>query len=122
MLIFSCPGEAVYVDDIPAPKDCLYGVFIYSTHPHAHIKSINFRPPLASRKVITVITSKDIPAGGKDIGSRFPMLGEEALFGDPVCEFTGQNIGVVVPDPKPFELNFRQIYKQQHSISFCAEF
>ena len=25
------PGEAVYVDDIPAPRDCLYGAFIYST-------------------------------------------------------------------------------------------
>jgi len=26
-------GEALYVDDIPAPKDCLYGAFIYSTPP-----------------------------------------------------------------------------------------
>jgi len=89
-------GEAVYVDDIPAPKDCLYGAFIYSTHPHAHVKAINFKSSLASQKVITVITAKDIPSGGQNVGSSFPGLGEEALFADPVAEFAGQNIGVVV--------------------------
>uniref|UniRef100_A0A453M0V1 FAD-binding PCMH-type domain-containing protein n=1 Tax=Aegilops tauschii subsp. strangulata TaxID=200361 RepID=A0A453M0V1_AEGTS len=72
-------GEAVYVDDIPAPKDCLYGAFIYSTHPHAHIKGVNFKSSLASQKVITVISAKDIPAGGRNVGSAFPMLGDEAL-------------------------------------------
>ncbi|VAI37753.1 unnamed protein product [Triticum turgidum subsp. durum] len=87
-------GEAVYVGDIPAPKDCLYGAFICSTHPHAHIKSVNFRSSLASQKVITVISAKDIPVGGKNVGSGFRMLGEEALFGDPVSEFAGQNIGI----------------------------
>ncbi|CAM0876727.1 unnamed protein product [Alopecurus aequalis] len=91
-------GEAVYVDDIPAPKDCLYGAFIYSTHPHAHIKGVNFKSSLAAKNVITVISAKDIPAGGKNVGSSFPMLGEEALFGDPVSEFAGQNIGVVIAE------------------------
>uniref|UniRef100_A0A0D9XHN4 FAD-binding PCMH-type domain-containing protein n=1 Tax=Leersia perrieri TaxID=77586 RepID=A0A0D9XHN4_9ORYZ len=79
-------GEAIYVDDIPAPKDCLYGAFIYSTHPHAHIKGVNFRSSLASQKVITVITAKDIPTGGQNVGSCFPMLGDEALFADPIAE------------------------------------
>jgi len=51
---------------------------------------------LASQKVITVITAKDIPRGGQNIGSSYPMLGEEALFADQVVEFAGQNIGVVV--------------------------
>jgi hypothetical protein len=88
-------GEAIYVDDIPAPKDCLYGAFIYSTHPHAHVKGINFKSSLASQKVITVITAKDIPSGGENVGSSI-MQGDEALFADPVAEFAGQNIGVVV--------------------------
>jgi indole-3-acetaldehyde oxidase len=86
----------VYVDDIPAPKDCLYGAFIYSTQPYAHVKGINFKTSIASKKVITVITAKDIPSGGENIGSNFPMLGDEALFADPIAEFAGQNIGVVV--------------------------
>ncbi|VAI23037.1 unnamed protein product [Triticum turgidum subsp. durum] len=95
-------GEAVYVDDIPAPKDCLYGAFIYSTHPHAHIKGVNFRPSLASEKVIGVITAKDIPAGGKNVGAGINMLGTEALFGDPVSEFAGQNIGIVIAETQKY--------------------
>ena len=98
----------MYVDDIPAPKDCLYGAFIYSTHPHGHIKGVNFRSSLASQKVITVITAKDIPTGGQNVGSCFPMLGDEALFADPVSEFAGQNIGVVVSMSKPPGLSFRR--------------
>ncbi|OQU90857.1 hypothetical protein SORBI_3001G062500 [Sorghum bicolor] len=95
-------GEAVYVDDIPAPKDCLYGAFIYSTHPHAHVKAINFKPSLASQKVITVITAKDIPSGGQNVGYSYPMLGEEALFADPVAEFAGQKIGVVIAQTQKY--------------------
>ncbi|CAM0876724.1 unnamed protein product [Alopecurus aequalis] len=95
-------GEAVYVDDIPAPKDCLYGAFIYSTHPHAHIKGVNFKSSLAAQKVITVISAKDIPAGGKNVGSSFPMLGEEALFGDLISEFAGQNIGIVIAETQKY--------------------
>ncbi|EMS58126.1 putative aldehyde oxidase 2 [Triticum urartu] len=95
-------GEAVYVDDIPAPQDCLYGAFIYSTHPHAHIKGVNFRPSLASEKVIGVITAKDIPAGGKNVGAGINMLGTEALFGDPVSEFAGQNIGIVIAETQKY--------------------
>uniref|UniRef100_A0A0D9VZZ9 aldehyde oxidase n=1 Tax=Leersia perrieri TaxID=77586 RepID=A0A0D9VZZ9_9ORYZ len=95
-------GEALYVDDIPAPKDCLYGAFIYSSHPHAHINDVNFRSSLASQKVITVITAKDIPTGGQNIGSSFLMLGDEVLFADPVSEFAGQNIGVVIAETQKY--------------------
>ncbi|KAF0929320.1 hypothetical protein E2562_019903 [Oryza meyeriana var. granulata] len=100
--LLQASGEAVYVDDIPAPKDCLYGAFVYSTHPYAHIKGVNFRSSLASEKVITVITAKDIPTGGENVGSCFPMLGDEALFTDPVAEFAGQNIGVVIAETQKY--------------------
>jgi indole-3-acetaldehyde oxidase len=116
---FTDTGEAVYVDDIPAPKDCLYGAFIYSTHPHAHVKSINFKPSLASQKIITVITAKDIPSGGQNVGYSFPMIGEEALFADPVAEFAGQNIGVVVMFPK-FPFTFHKTVLKFMSIQPCC--
>ncbi|KAG2641363.1 hypothetical protein PVAP13_2KG177800, partial [Panicum virgatum] len=48
-------GEAVYVDDIPAPKNCLHGEFIYSTQPLAFVKNITFKSSLSSQKIITVI-------------------------------------------------------------------
>ncbi|RLN19387.1 hypothetical protein C2845_PM02G45470 [Panicum miliaceum] len=95
-------GEALYVDDIPAPKDCLYGAFIYSTHPRAYVKGINFKPSLASQKVIKVISAKDIPSGGENIGSSFPRVGDEALFADQLAEFAGQNIGVVIAETQSY--------------------
>uniref|UniRef100_A0ACD5UT81 Uncharacterized protein n=3 Tax=Avena sativa TaxID=4498 RepID=A0ACD5UT81_AVESA len=95
-------GEAVYVDDIPAPKGCLYGAFIYSTHPHAHIKGIKFGSSLASHKVITVIDAKDIPSGGENIGSTLAGLGDEALFADSFSEFAGQNIGIVIAETQKY--------------------
>ncbi|GJN23072.1 hypothetical protein PR202_gb10689 [Eleusine coracana subsp. coracana] len=95
-------GEVVFVDDIPSPKDCLYGAFIYSTHPHALVKNISFKSSLASRKVITIITAKDIPTGGENVGSSLPILGDEALFADSVAEFAGQNIGIVIAETQRY--------------------
>lgn len=95
-LLLSNAGEAIYVDDIPAPKNCLYGEFIYSTQPLANVKSIKFKPSLASKKIITVVSAKDIPTGGRNIGSTFWFGDEEPLFGDPIAEFARQALGVVV--------------------------
>uniref|UniRef100_A0A453T579 FAD-binding PCMH-type domain-containing protein n=1 Tax=Aegilops tauschii subsp. strangulata TaxID=200361 RepID=A0A453T579_AEGTS len=94
-------GEAVYVDDIPAPKNCLYGEFIYSTQPLAYVKNIKFKPSLASEKVLTVVSAKDIPSGGQNIGSSF-MFGDEPLFGSPVAEYAGQALGVVIAETQRY--------------------
>ncbi|XP_025804659.1 putative aldehyde oxidase-like protein isoform X3 [Panicum hallii] len=94
-------GEAVYVDDIPAPKNCLYGEFIYSTQPLACVKSIKFKSSLASAKIIDVITAKDIPCGGENIGSAF-MFGDEPLFGDPIAEYAGQALGIVIAETQRY--------------------
>ncbi|KAG2534680.1 hypothetical protein PVAP13_9NG075848 [Panicum virgatum] len=110
-------GEALYVDDIPAPKDCLYGAFIYSTHPRAYVKGINFKPSLASQKVITVITAKDIPSGGENIGSSFPRMGDEALFADQLAEFAGQNIGVVIAETQ----SYAYIAAKQAVVEYSTE-
>ena len=83
------------MDDIPAPKNCLYGELIYSTQPLAYVKSIKFKSSLASTKIIDVVTAKDIPCGGENIGSSF-VFGDEPLFGDPIAEYAGQALGIVV--------------------------
>jgi xanthine dehydrogenase molybdopterin-binding subunit B len=95
-ILGSFTGEAVYVDDIPVPKDCLYGAFIYSTHPHARINGIKFRSSLASQKVIAVIDAKDIPSSGDNMCSNFRMVDDEPLFANSVSEFAGQNVAIVV--------------------------
>ncbi|XBI04139.1 hypothetical protein VPH35_132476 [Triticum aestivum] len=84
-------GEAVYVDDILAPKNCLYGEFIYSTRPLAYVENIKFKPSLV----------KDIPGGGQNIGSSF-MFGDEPLFGAPVAEYVGQALGVVIAETQRY--------------------
>ncbi|KAK1281653.1 Indole-3-acetaldehyde oxidase [Acorus calamus] len=68
-------GEAVFVDDIPSPKDCLYGAFIYSTKPSAHVKE---------------------PKGGENIGANF--FSSEPLFAEDNTEYAGQPLGLVIAE------------------------
>ncbi|KAK8550754.1 hypothetical protein V6N12_039444 [Hibiscus sabdariffa] len=88
-------GEAVFVDDIPAPANCLYGAFVYSTEPLARVKSITFKsrsPPVGFNALISV---KDIP--GKNLGCT-SIFGEEPLYADEFAQFAGDRIAFVVAD------------------------
>ncbi|VAH46287.1 unnamed protein product [Triticum turgidum subsp. durum] len=88
-------GEAVYVDDIPSPEGCLYGAFVYSTKPLAHVNSIELDPSLEQVKTVAVITVKDIPEGGGNFGAN-TIFGPEPLFGDPLTQCAGEPLGIVV--------------------------
>jgi abscisic-aldehyde oxidase len=90
-----CIGEAVFVDDIPSPEDCLYGAFIYSTKPLAHVNNIELDPSLEQLKTVAVITVKDIPKGGGNVGAN-TIFGPESLFGDPLTQCAGEPLGIVV--------------------------
>ncbi|KAG8488665.1 hypothetical protein CXB51_016721 [Gossypium anomalum] len=86
-------GEAVYVDDIPSPSNCLHGAFIYSTEPLAWVKDIKFKPGSSLDGVIKLISSKDIP--GENIGAQ-TMFGSEPLYADELTECAGQRIALVI--------------------------
>lgn len=88
-------GEAVFVDDIPSPKDCLYGAFIYSTKPLAHVRSIGLDPSFKQLNTLGVVTAKDIPEGGSNVGAN-TIFGPEPLFGDLVTQCAGEPLGLVV--------------------------
>uniref|UniRef100_A0A1D1Y7W5 Putative aldehyde oxidase 4 n=1 Tax=Anthurium amnicola TaxID=1678845 RepID=A0A1D1Y7W5_9ARAE len=90
-------GEAVFVDDIPSPKDCLHGAFIYSTKPLVHVKDIKLNPTSASDKIISIISLKDIPNGGKNVGSG-SIFGEDPLFACSFAECAGQPLCLVVAE------------------------
>ncbi|KAL5656997.1 hypothetical protein ACJX0J_030160, partial [Zea mays] len=94
-------GEAVFVDDIPAPKDCVYGAFIYSTKPLAHVKSIELDLSLKQLKTLGVVTVKDIPECGSNVGAN-TIFGPEPLFGDPVTQCAGEPLGVVIAETQRF--------------------
>ncbi|ERM93601.1 indole-3-acetaldehyde oxidase [Amborella trichopoda] len=94
-----CAGEAVYVDDIPSPKDCLHGALVYSRKPFAHIKHIEVESALASPGVVSFVSVKDIPKGGQNVGLQ-AFFGEEPIFADDLTEYSGQPLGVMVAETR----------------------
>ncbi|CAN6171012.1 unnamed protein product [Urochloa humidicola] len=94
-------GEAVFVDDIPSPKDCLYGAFICSTKPLAHVRSIELDPSLKQLNTLGIVTVKDIPEGGSNVGAN-TIFGPEPLFGDPVTQCAGEPLGIAVAETQRF--------------------
>ncbi|RVW19333.1 Abscisic-aldehyde oxidase [Vitis vinifera] len=87
--------EAVYVDDIPSPTNCLHGAFIYGTKPLARVKGIKLNPKSVAAGVSALISFKDIP--GENIGCK-TMFGTEPLFADDFTRCAGEYIAFVVAD------------------------
>ncbi|KAM3385865.1 hypothetical protein ACQJBY_009516 [Aegilops geniculata] len=109
-------GEAVYVDDIPSPEGCLYGAFVYSTKPLAHVNSIELDPSLEQLKTMAVITVKDIPKGGVNFGAN-TIFGPEPLFGDPLTQCAGEPLGIVVAETR----NFANIAAKRAVVNYSTE-
>lgn len=83
------------MNDIPSPAYCLHGAFIYSTKPLAWVRGIKFQPKPYPNGVVAVITSKDIPKGGENTGSK-TIFGTEPLFAEELTECAGQRLALVV--------------------------
>jgi abscisic-aldehyde oxidase len=88
-------GEAVYVDDIPSPTNCLHGTYIYSSKPLARITSIKLRQELELDGVRDIISSKDIPNGGENLGGK-SAFGSEPLFAEEIARCVGERLAFVV--------------------------
>ncbi|KAF2299837.1 hypothetical protein GH714_004282 [Hevea brasiliensis] len=88
-------GEAVYVDDIPSPGNRLHGAFIYSTKPFARVKGIKFNSESLPDGVTALISYKDIPIGGQNIGLVF-AFGPEPLFAEKLTQYAGEPLAFVV--------------------------
>lgn len=81
------------MDDIPSPPSCLHGAFIYSTKPLARVKGITFASTLPPGTVTSVISFKDIPESGQNLGSIF---GTDTLFADELTLCVGHRVALVV--------------------------
>ncbi|KAF2299842.1 hypothetical protein GH714_004434 [Hevea brasiliensis] len=90
-------GEAVYVDDIPSPGNRLHGAFIYSTKPFARVKGIKFNSESLPDGVTALISYKDIPIGGQNIGLVF-AFGPEPLFAEKLTQYAGEPLAFVLAD------------------------
>lgn len=83
------------MDDILSPPNCLYGAFICSTKPLARVKGVSLKNHPRLVQVPDVITVKDIPKEGKNIGN-LAMFGAEPLFADDLTRCCGDIIALVV--------------------------
>ncbi|CAI0397415.1 unnamed protein product [Linum tenue] len=90
-------GEAVYVDDIPSPPNCLYGALVCSTKPLARVKDIGFKSNPLPDGVAALISYKDIPKDGENVGSK-TMFESESLFADELTRCAGERLAFVVAD------------------------
>ena len=83
------------MDDIPSPSNCLHGAYIYSAKPLARIKSIKLTPELKLDGVRDIISCKDIPNGGENIGSK-SIFGIAPLFAEEKARCVGDRLAFVV--------------------------
>ncbi|KAJ6717135.1 OXIDASE putative-RELATED [Salix koriyanagi] len=90
-------GEAVFVDDIPSPTNCLHGSFVHSIKPFARVKDIKFKSKLLPDGVSGLVSVRDIPKGGENRGCT-TKLGTESLFADGLTQHAGERLAFVVAD------------------------
>ena len=87
-------GKAKYTDDIPEPKNLLYGAIGWSNISKGKILKIDLKEVLKSKGVKKVITYRDIP-GINDVG---PVFKGDPIFTENNIEYFGQPIFAVAAD------------------------
>lgn len=87
-------GEAIYVDDIPNPADCLHGAYVMSSIPAGKIKSIDFSRALKHPGVIDVVSAEDI----RGLNSVGDVWKDEPVFADKEVRYVGQPIAMILAE------------------------
>jgi xanthine dehydrogenase large subunit len=87
-------GEALYIDDLPEPRDLLHAFIRLSERAHARLKTLDVAAVRAMPGVAAVMTARDLPASN-DIG---PVLPGDPVFADGLVEYRGQSLFAVAAD------------------------
>jgi xanthine dehydrogenase large subunit len=87
-------GEAIYIDDMPAPKGMLVGHIVTSPHAHARLLRLDVSAAAASPGVAAVFTAADIP-GENSIGA---IAHDEPLLAAGEVHCVGQAVAFIVAD------------------------
>jgi xanthine dehydrogenase large subunit len=87
-------GDALYIDDLPEPRDLLHGYIRMSEHAHARIVGLDLAPALASRGVAAAMAATDLPASN-DIG---PGFAGDPVFAEEFVEYWGQSVFAVAAE------------------------
>ncbi|HRD28357.1 MAG TPA: xanthine dehydrogenase molybdopterin binding subunit, partial [Caulobacter sp.] len=87
-------GRALYIDDIPEPRDLLHVALGMSARAHARIVSLDLTPVRAAPGVVDVVCAQDIP-GTNDVS---PVAGDDPLFADGEVLYVGQSLFAVAAE------------------------
>ncbi|MBT3556170.1 MAG: xanthine dehydrogenase molybdopterin binding subunit [Rhodospirillales bacterium] len=87
-------GEAIYVDDIPTPDNCLNIYIAMSTHAHAKVTHMDVSAVRHAPGVAVVLTATDVP-GENDVS---PVNGDDPVFADGEVLCVGQSLFAVAAD------------------------
>ena len=90
-------GEAVYVDDIPEPRDLLHAYIGTSARPHAKIKRLDLTAVAEAAGVCCVVSAADID-GENDISATHTM--DEPVFAEKTTECIGQPLFAVAAEDR----------------------
>jgi xanthine dehydrogenase large subunit len=88
-------GEAVYIDDIPVPQNCLHMIAAMSERAHANITKLDVSKVRSAPGVHLVITADDLP-GVNDISPTGTK--DEPVLAEGKVHFHGQPIFAVAAD------------------------
>ncbi|XP_068632331.1 xanthine dehydrogenase-like [Battus philenor] len=86
-------GEAIYCDDITPIEGEYYLTLVFSTKPHAKIKSIDASQALLQPDVVSFISAVDLPEECNKMG---PMIKDEEIFSSEIVTSRACIIGAIV--------------------------
>ena len=87
-------GEAVYIDDLPEPRNLLHAYIALSPHAHARITRLDIAGVVSMPGVVAVMVAADVP-GVNDVG---PALPGDPIFADGLVEYNGQSLFAIAAD------------------------
>ena len=90
-------GEAVYVDDIPEPRNLLHAWIRTSDIAHGKIRTLDLAPVRETPGVAAAISAADLPAGVNEIG---PGFAGDPVFAERVVEYAGQSLFAVAAETR----------------------
>ncbi|WP_203076814.1 xanthine dehydrogenase molybdopterin binding subunit [Falsiroseomonas ponticola] len=85
-------GEARFADDAAEAPGTLHGALVLSTIPHGTVTALHIDEARAMEGVVAILGPRDIP-GKNDIAA---AGSGEPLFADPLVEFAGQPLAMVL--------------------------
>ncbi len=87
-------GEALYIDDLPEPKDLLHLYVVQGEKAHARITRLDVSAVRTAPGVVLVMTADDVPG----VNDASPIAGDDPVFAEDLVEYVGQSLFAVAAD------------------------